>query len=89
MDDQKRKEIQSLILGEIRRYLTEARNSAQLSKEEAAKMIGCSEEVLEIYEGGKIQPLEFIRIMKLYGVPEMKAFEILNEIGFKANQKKK
>ena len=88
MDDNRRKEIQSFIQAEIRRVLIEARDSAQLSKEQAAKAIGCSEEVLEIYESGKIRPLEFIRLLKIYGVPEMKAFEMLNEIGFKAHHKK-
>lgn len=88
MDDSRRKEIQSFIQGEIRRLLIEARSSAKLSKEQAAKAIGCSEEVLEIYESGKIQPLEFIRVLKVYGVPDLKAFELLNEIGFKTHQKK-
>lgn len=83
MDDQKREEIKTFIKSEISRALVEARESASLNIDSAAKLIGCEVDVLLRYESGVIQPLIFIQILKIYGVPELTAHEKLNEINFK------
>lgn len=84
MDDKRREEIKAIVRSEIHRLLVEARESAKLTVESAAEVIGCEVDVLLKYESGEIQPLIFVRILKIYGVPELTAYERLNGISFKA-----
>jgi ribosome-binding protein aMBF1 (putative translation factor) len=86
MDDNKREEIKSIVRSEIRRALVEARESAKLTIESAAKLIGCEVDILLKHESGEIQPLTFIKILKVYGVPEIIAHEKLSEISFKISK---
>lgn len=83
MDEKKREEIKAIVRSEINRILVEGRESAQLTIEAAAKIIGCEVETLKNYEAGDIQPLKLIQILKAYGISELTAYEKLNEISFK------
>lgn len=83
MDDKKREEIKAIVRGEISRALVESRESAKLTIESAATLFGCDVDVLLKYESGEIQPLIFVRLLRLYGIPQLVAYERLTEISLK------